>query len=61
MRVFHLANQSWSIPPGSKPGQHMKPNCGKTKDIDGRDIVVIAQSDIDVDKNSTYILDLEVC
>ena len=60
VRIFNFVNLTWSVPPGIKPGRHGDSKCGRTRDINGRDIVIVAQSGDPNWINASHILDLEV-
>ena len=60
-RIYHLANDSWTMAPIRKPGSHRYAKCGKAKDVEGKEVVILSGSVASTkDSKASYILDIEV-
>ena len=61
-RIFHVANDSWTLAPMGKPGSHFYATCGRARDIKGKEVIILAGSSSTTveDSKSSHILDIEV-
>ena len=59
-RIYHVANNSWTLAPMGKPGSHIDAACGRARDIEGKEVIILAGSIRPSDFHTSYILDIEV-